>query len=131
MSELLSGAESFFGVADTRLGTPELQLPQHLQEPMREHLEDLHKRYLADGWGLRTGFGKRPAVVVVDLALFWTKPGSQMGSNLDPVVEATRSILDAARTAAVPIFFSTSELDPHQLPGLDNKRNKVPSRRRR
>ena len=121
MSEF--GPDGFFGPPPSgELGNPELQLPVDLQQPMREHLEDLRRRYLADGWGQRVGFGQRPAVVVVDLALWWTKPGTQMGSNLDPVVAATHQVLQAARAADVPIFYSTSEFDPPQLPTLGGNR---------
>ena len=73
-------------------------------------------------WARRVGFGDRPAVVVVHLALNWTRPGTQMGSNIDPVVEATCSILRAARRAQIPIFFSTCDFDPDELPGLRVKK---------
>ncbi len=121
MSEF--GPDGFFGpMPEGELGNPDLQLPPDLQQPMRDHLENLRRRYLSDGWGQRVGFGSRPAVVVVDLALWWTQPGTQMGSNLDPVVEATGCVLQAARMAGVPIFYSTSEFDPPQLPAISGNR---------
>jgi len=46
--------------------------------------------------------------IVVDLALYWTQP-SPMGSNVDSVVEASLEIIDGARRAGLPIFFSTCE----------------------
>ena len=114
-------SESFFG-PDLGVGTPELQLPENLREPLREHLEHLRKHYVAMKWAQRVGFGARPAVIVVDLALNWTRPNTQMGSNIDPVVEATCSILRAARHAQTPIFFSTCDVDPDELPGLRVKK---------
>ena len=114
-------SESFFG-PDLGVGTAELQLPDNLREPLREYLENLREQYVAMKWARRVGFGARPAVVVVDLALNWTRPNTQMGSNLDPVVEATCSILGAARYAQVPIFFSTYAFDPDELPGLHSKK---------
>ena len=114
-------SESFFG-PDLGVGTEGLQLPDNLREPLREHLEDLREQYVAMKWARRVGFGARPAVVVIDLALNWTRPDTQMGSNLDPVVEATCSILGAARNAGIPIFFSTFDFDPDQLPGLRSKK---------
>jgi len=114
-------SESFFG-PDLGVGTEGLQLPDNLREPLREHLEDLREQYVAMKWARRVGFGARPAVVVIDLALNWTRPDTQMGSNLDPVVEATCSILGAARNAGIPIFFSTFDFDPDQLPGLSSKK---------
>jgi len=114
-------SESFFG-PDLGVGTAEMQLPDNLREPLREYLEDLREQYVAMKWARRVGFGVRPAVVVIDLALNWTRPDTQMGSNLDPVVEATCSILGAARNARIPIFFSTFDFDPDQLPGLRSKK---------
>ena len=114
-------SESFFG-PDLDVGTAELQLPDNLREPLREYLEDLREQYVAMKWARRVGFGVRPAVVVIDLALNWTRPDTQMGSNLDPVVEATCSILGAARNARIPIFFSTFDFDPDQLPELRSKK---------
>ena len=61
-------SESCFG-PDRGVGTPELQLPEELREPLRRHLEDLRRRYVEINWARRVGFGRRPAVVVVDLAL--------------------------------------------------------------
>ena len=48
---------------------------------------------------------------MVDLALYWTKP-SPMGSNVDSVVEASLEVIEAARGAGLPIFFSTWDFDP-------------------
>ncbi len=114
--------ESFFASEQT-FGTPELQMPEHLQEPVRRHLEELHERYRQMNWARRVGFGKRPALVVIDLALFWTKPETQMGTHLDSVVEATCRILAGARAAKVPIFFSTSDFDPDELPDFNSKKS--------
>ncbi len=111
----------FFG-PDLGVGTESMNLPEELREPVREHLENLREQYIAMNWARRVGFGKRPVVVVVDLALNWTRPDKQMGSDIGPVVEATCSILEAARRAQVPIFFSTFEFDPDEQPELRPKK---------
>ena len=110
-------SDSFFG-RDQTFGSPELRLPDDLQEPLRRHLEELRNQYLQMNWATRVGFGKRPALLVIDLALFWTQPGTQMGSNVDSVVQATCRILEAARSTQIPIFFSTYDFDPDELPNL-------------
>jgi nicotinamidase-related amidase len=86
-----------------------------LREPLREHLEGLRAHYVERSWARRVGFGSRPAIVVVDLALFWTRPDTQMGSDLDGVVDATRALLDAARGAGIPVFFTTLDFKPGDL----------------
>lgn len=55
----------------------------------------------------RVGFGRAPAVVVVDLCRAFTDPRSRIGADLSGVVAANRRLLDAARDAAVPVVFTT------------------------
>jgi maleamate amidohydrolase len=101
---------SFFS-SGHEFGSAELRLPDELREPLRAHLEQLREKYIARNWAGRVGFGERPAVLVIDLALFWTQPTTQMGSHLDSVIEATCRVLEAARGAHVPILFSTFDHD--------------------
>jgi len=57
----------------------------------------------------RFGLGKRPALVVIDMAYGWTDPAYAGGSaRLDAAVEAIRQLLPAARSRGVPIFYTTS-----------------------
>lgn len=93
-------------------GSEDLRLPDALRGPLLAHLDDLREAYRRRNWAGRVGFGVRPAVVVIDLARFWLDAAKQIGSHLDPVVEATCRILAAARTARVPVFFTTFAHDP-------------------
>jgi nicotinamidase-related amidase len=98
-------------------GAPDLQLPPELRGALHEHLGVLRQGFERRGWGRRAGYGRRPAVVVIDLALAWTDPAAtQLGSNLDSVVASTARILAAARTAGVPIFFTTMMTGPDDPP---------------
>ena len=94
------------------IGSADLRLPDELRAPLLAHLKDLHQRYRQRHWGGRVGFGDRPAVLVIDLARFWLDPAQQIGSQLDSVVEATCQVLQAARAAGLPIFFTTFGYDP-------------------
>src|SRR5262245_12384009 len=105
MSEPASQAQAIVGSED-------LRLPPDLRGPLEAHLDDLRTAYRRRGWGGRVGFGARPAVVVIDLARYWLDPQAQIGSNLRPVVEAVCGVLNAARAADVPIFFTTFAHDP-------------------
>jgi maleamate amidohydrolase len=61
----------------------------------------------------RFGFGKRPAVVVVDFAYGWTEDKYAGGSSrLDEPVEATARLLEVSRAADIPIVFTTSPWRP-------------------
>jgi nicotinamidase-related amidase len=57
----------------------------------------------------RFGFGKRPALVVIDMAYGWTDPAYAGGSaRLDTAVAAIRRLLPAARSKKVPVVYTTS-----------------------
>src|SRR3954447_19092780 len=57
----------------------------------------------------RFGFGKRPALVVIDMAYGWTDPAYAGGSaRLDPAIAALQRLLPAARGKGVPAFYTTS-----------------------
>ena len=77
----------------------------------REHLAELHERLSAKGFAGRVGFGKRPAVLVVDLIRAFTDPACPLGSDLDAEIENTRRILEAARAAGAVVVMSTSYYD--------------------
>ena len=105
-----------------KMGAKDLRLPDELREPLKAHMADLRERYLARGWGHPVGFGERPVLLVIDLALGWTTQQGVMGTNLDPVVEATCSLLEAARSAEIPIFFTSGCSDPADPPRPSNKK---------
>jgi nicotinamidase-related amidase len=96
-----------------RFGSDELRLPDELRGPLRAHLAALRERYRKNGWGGPVGFGTRPALIVIDLALAWTDPQEPgIGSDVDAVVEATCRLLAAGRAAGIPVVFTTWAYDP-------------------
>ena len=66
------------------------------------------------GFGLRIGFGKRPALLVIDMIKAFTDPSMMLGADLDAQIEATRLLLQAARNATIPVIFSTVAYDEPQ-----------------
>jgi maleamate amidohydrolase len=57
----------------------------------------------------RFGFGKRPALVVIDMAYGWTDPAYAGGSaRLDSAVGAIAQLLPLARRKQVPVVYTTS-----------------------
>jgi nicotinamidase-related amidase len=66
-------------------------------------------------FGGQFGFGKRPALVVIDMAYGWTDPAYAGGSaRLDAAVDAIRRLLPAARRQGVPVFYTTAASDVPQ-----------------
>ncbi len=65
----------------------------------------------ARGFGNRVGFGKRPALLVVDFTRAFTAGDSPLGAAMDdPIAQANR-LLRAAHQAAIPVFLSTIAYD--------------------
>ena len=62
--------------------------------------------FASRGFGLRMGFGERPAVVVIDFMNGFTDASMPLGANLDREVEATRLVLAAAREVQTPIYYT-------------------------
>lgn len=63
--------------------------------------------YRSKGLAGRVGFGDIPAVLVVDFIIGFTDQESPLAAELGPELEATLSLLNAARNRSVPIFFTT------------------------
>ena len=103
-------------------GSPDLRLPDALRGPLLEHLAYLRGRYLARNWAGRVGFGKRPALIVIDMARFWLAPREQIGSDLNSVLDNTCRVLAQARKSGMPIFFTTFAFDPADPPSPQNKK---------
>ena len=108
-----------------RFGAEDLRMPDEIREPVLAHLRELKERYLQRDWAGRVGFGERPALIVIDMAKFWLDPSMQMGSCLDPVVESCARVLNAARAAGIPIFFTSFAYDSANPPGLHDKKLKM------
>jgi maleamate amidohydrolase len=67
------------------------------------------------GFGARMGFGKAPALLIVDFILAFTDPQRVLGANVDSQIEATNLLLKRARDLSMPVLFSTIAYDEHEL----------------
>ena len=64
-----------------------------------------------EGFHGRAGFGRRPALVVVDVNRGFTDPASPLVCDLDGVVDAIGRLLDGFRAAGLPVAFTTVAYD--------------------
>ncbi len=71
--------------------------------------------FKARGFGLRMGFGQRPALLVIDLIKAFTDADRPLGANLDAQIQTTQELLDVAHARAIPVFFSTVRYDDADL----------------
>ena len=70
-----------------------------------------------EGLGGTVGLGERPAVLVVDLVTGFTDPAYPPGADLGDVVASTRTLLDTARHAGLPVVFTTIAFAPDGVEG--------------
>jgi maleamate amidohydrolase len=59
------------------------------------------------GFGLKIGFGERPALLVIDMLMAFTNPQMMLGANLDKEIEAIKPLLALAHERDIPVIFST------------------------
>jgi nicotinamidase-related amidase len=64
-----------------------------------------------EGFHGRAGFGRKPALVVIDVNCGFTDPESPLACELDDVVAAIGELLDAFRRAGLPVAFTTVSYD--------------------
>ena len=67
--------------------------------------------YRSKGLAGRVGFGRKPAVLVVDFIIGFTDPESPLAGELDAEVAATLKLLDTARAHGVSVLFTTTAYD--------------------
>ncbi|WP_336660010.1 isochorismatase family protein [Leucobacter sp. USHLN153] len=67
------------------------------------------------GFGLKIGFGERPAVLSVDFINGFTDAAMPLGSDLTDEITAARRVLDAAREIGAPVIHTTVAYDDDGL----------------
>lgn len=69
--------------------------------------------YREHGLGGRMGFGKKPAIIVVDLQLGFTDPTCPLGGDLGRVVESCSHLIAAAHNKNIPVVFTAVAYEEH------------------
>jgi maleamate amidohydrolase len=76
--------------------------------------------YRSRGFMRRIGFGERPALVNIDLANAWTRPGSPFTCDgMDTIIPGVQRLLAAARAKGLPIVYTTTAYADTQGPNTD------------
>jgi nicotinamidase-related amidase len=79
--------------------------------------EEARRIYAEARLGESVTMGSRPAVLVVDFSCGFTDPASTLGADLTAEVEATKRLLDAARTKGLRAIFTTIGYEPNLQDG--------------
>jgi len=78
--------------------------------------------YRQRGFQRRIGFGVRPALLNIDLANAWTRPGNPFTcEGMDTIIPGVQQLLAAGRAKRIPIVYTTTAYtvtDP-DVPGTD------------
>lgn len=73
---------------------------------------DVLASYRERGLAGRLGFGRSPALLVVDLQRGFTEEDSPLGTAMDAEVEAVARLVEAAHAREVPVFFTVTGYGP-------------------
>jgi nicotinamidase-related amidase len=69
--------------------------------------KDDEEFFKARGFGIKIGFGERPALIVIDMLKGFTDPNMPLGASLDAEIEAQKPLLEVAHQRNIPVIFST------------------------
>src|SRR4029078_6094869 len=74
--------------------------------------EDFFK---ARGFGIKIGFGERPALIVIDMINGFTAASRRLGAPLETQLAAQKPLIDVAHERDIPVIFSTVIYNDHDL----------------
>lgn len=78
------------------------------------------KLYRERGFMRRIGFGERPAIVNIDLANAWTRPGTPFTCDrMDTIIPSVQRLIAAARAKGVPVIYLTTAYQVSDGPATD------------
>jgi nicotinamidase-related amidase len=76
--------------------------------------------YRQRGFQRRVGFGRRPALVHIDLANAWTRPGNAFSCDgMDTIIPGVQRLNAAARPHGIPIVYTTTAYAVTEGPNTD------------
>ena len=73
--------------------------------------------YERKGFSARSGYGTRPALLIVDFINGFTDPGTGLGGDYSAELAVTAKLLAEFRARALPVFFTTVAYEPHLRDG--------------
>ncbi len=84
-----------------------------MSDEIQEALEKIFSRdselYQNRGFQRRIGFGKRPALINIDLANAWTRPGHTFSCDgMETIIPGVQKLLTAGRAKRIPVVYTTT-----------------------
>lgn len=76
--------------------------------------------YQTRGFQRRVGFGSRPALIHIDLANAWTRPGHAFSCDgMDVIIPAVQRLNEAGRAKGIPVVYTTTAYAVTSGPNTD------------
>jgi N-carbamoylsarcosine amidase len=76
--------------------------------------------YRGRGFMRRVGFGERPALINIDLANAWTRPGNPFTCDgMDVIIPGVQRLLAASRAKRIPVVYTTTAYAVTEGPNTD------------
>ncbi|TWP38857.1 isochorismatase family protein [Leekyejoonella antrihumi] len=87
-------------------------LTTELQELLERTFKTDSAEYAERGFQRRVGYGKRPAIIHIDMANAWTRPDHAFScKEMDTIIPACQDLNEAARSKGVPVIYTTTAYD--------------------
>ncbi len=67
--------------------------------------------YEQKGFAVRSGYGQKPALLIVDFINGFTDPSTPLGGDLTNEIAVTRDLLTAFRLGGLPVVYTTTAYD--------------------
>ncbi|MDP6566808.1 MAG: isochorismatase family protein [Alphaproteobacteria bacterium] len=91
-----------------------------LKEALEKIFSADSELYQSRGFQRRIGYGERPALINIDLANAWTRPGHAFTcDDMDVIIPAVQDLLAASREKSIPIVYTSTAYEVTQGPNTD------------
>jgi N-carbamoylsarcosine amidase len=109
-----------------------MTMSQDLMSMLNQAFDEATTLYQRNGFQRRVGFGKKPALISVDLANAWTRPGNPFTCDKidDEIIPGMQRLLEAFRAKNLPVVHVTTcyQVNDRSNPNTDMGlwHNKIP-----
>lgn len=79
---------------------------------MNDWQDSTREDYLSKGLASRSGYGRKPALLIVDFSNGFTDPSSPLGGDFDQQLDTTARLLAEFRRGRLPVVYTTVAYDP-------------------
>ena len=79
---------------------------------MNDWQDSTRESYVAKGLASRSGYGKKPALLIIDFSYGFTDPASPLGGDFTRQLETTARLLAEFRRGRLPVVYTTVAYEP-------------------